>query len=251
MLTERIVRNAKSEGKAWTVWDKQVTGLGLQITPSGKKNFVVRYRVDGKWRQRIVCRAGHISLEEVRRIASEVQLRVRAGGRHDSFGGAPGQGAQKRAPVGQQGPSARPVRELHDPAQSRMPGTAVGEPPMNRLITAAVAACLVLTAGTASGEDYVRKLKDAVTAQVVAPCVLMVAIGPERDPEELTNAKKQILSEVELALNADAWEELHDVVFSASIDLFPDARRDLWDRALSACLERGRAGAMEVVAAER
>ena len=79
MLTERIVRNAKSGGKAWTVWDKQVTGLGLQVTPSGKKNYVVRYPVDGKWRQRIVCRAGQISLEEVRRIAAEVQLRVRSG----------------------------------------------------------------------------------------------------------------------------------------------------------------------------
>lgn len=122
---------------------------------------------------------------------------------------------------------------------------------MNKLGSVAAAACLFVTAGSASGEDYVRKLKDAVTAQVIAPCVMAVAIGPDKDPGELTNARKQILSEVEFALNEEAWQNLHAAVFTASIDLFPDARRVLWDRVLSACLERGRAGAMGAVAEQR
>ena len=79
MLTEKLIRDARSNGKARTIWDRQVTGLGLQITPAGKKNYVIRYPVEGRWRQRILCRAGQISLEEVRRLAAEVQLRVRAG----------------------------------------------------------------------------------------------------------------------------------------------------------------------------
>ena len=79
MLTERIIRGAKPDGKARTIWDRQVTGFGLQITPTGKKNFVLRYPVKGKWCQRILCRAGQITLDEARRLAAEVQLRVRAG----------------------------------------------------------------------------------------------------------------------------------------------------------------------------
>ena len=87
MLTEKLVRDAKSGGKAKTIWDRQVTGLGLQITPGGKKNFVLRYPVDGRWRQRILCRAGQIPLAEVRRRAADVLMRVR-GGEVDPLGKA-------------------------------------------------------------------------------------------------------------------------------------------------------------------
>ena len=44
MLTERIIRDAKGDGKARTIWDSQVKGLGLQITQGGKRNFVIRYK---------------------------------------------------------------------------------------------------------------------------------------------------------------------------------------------------------------
>ena len=61
-LTERMVRDAKPDGKARTIWDKQVMGLGLQITPTGIKNYVIRYRVGDQKRQAILARAGQISL---------------------------------------------------------------------------------------------------------------------------------------------------------------------------------------------
>ena len=63
-LTERMVRDAKPDGKARTIWDKQVMGLGLQITPTGIKNYVIRYRVGDQKRQAILARAGQISLRE-------------------------------------------------------------------------------------------------------------------------------------------------------------------------------------------
>ena len=47
MLTERIVRDAKSTGKAYTVWDTQVKGLGLQVTQAGKLNYVLRFHGPG------------------------------------------------------------------------------------------------------------------------------------------------------------------------------------------------------------
>ena len=79
MLSERIVRDAKSDGRARTIWDDQVSGLGLQITQGGRKSFVLRYRTGGRKRQAILCRAGEVSLREVRKRAGEELVRIRAG----------------------------------------------------------------------------------------------------------------------------------------------------------------------------
>ena len=78
-LTERVVRDAKPDGKARTIWDKQVMGLGLQITPKGVKNYVIRYRVGDRKRQAILARAGQISLRDARERAGTELVRIRAG----------------------------------------------------------------------------------------------------------------------------------------------------------------------------
>ena len=79
MLTERIVRDLKSDGKARTIWDREVKGLGLQITQGGKKNYVVRYMVGGRKRQAILARAGETSLRDIRKRAGEELVRIRGG----------------------------------------------------------------------------------------------------------------------------------------------------------------------------
>ena len=79
MLTERIVRDAKSDGKARTIWDGEVKGLGLQITQGGKRNYVVRYTVGGRKRQAILARAGETSLRDIRKRAGEELVRIRSG----------------------------------------------------------------------------------------------------------------------------------------------------------------------------
>ena len=80
MLTERVVRNAKPTGKAYTVWDSQVVGLGLQVTQAGKRNFVIRYKdATGRKRQAILCRASEVSLKEVRQRAGAELVRIRGG----------------------------------------------------------------------------------------------------------------------------------------------------------------------------
>lgn len=70
-LTERIVRDAKATRYASVIWDGQVTGLGLQITPRGRKSYVIRFKAqDGKrWRQAIIGRASEISLSDARERA--------------------------------------------------------------------------------------------------------------------------------------------------------------------------------------
>ena len=80
MLTERIIRDAKLTGKTYTVWDGQVTGLGLQVTRGGKRNFVIRYKVAGRKRQAILCRVGAVALNGIRKRAADELVRIRAGG---------------------------------------------------------------------------------------------------------------------------------------------------------------------------
>ena len=79
MLTERTIRDAKGDGKARTIWDSQVKGLGLQITQGGKKNYVVRYRADGRKRQAILARSSELSLRDARERAGRELAAIRAG----------------------------------------------------------------------------------------------------------------------------------------------------------------------------
>lgn len=80
MLSERIVRDAKSTGKAYTVWDGQVKGLGLQVTQGGKKNYVLRFEdATGRKRQAILARTGEISLKAIRERAGAELVSIRNG----------------------------------------------------------------------------------------------------------------------------------------------------------------------------
>ena len=44
-LTERRIREAKPEAKTRILWDSQIKGLGLRITPRGTKSYILNYRV--------------------------------------------------------------------------------------------------------------------------------------------------------------------------------------------------------------
>ena len=79
MLTEKVIRDTKTDGRTRTIWDSQVPGLGLQVTRGGTKNFVVRYRVAGRKRQAILCRVGGVPLKEIRKRAADELMRIRAG----------------------------------------------------------------------------------------------------------------------------------------------------------------------------
>ena len=79
MLSERIIRDAKADGKARTIWDSQVRGLGLQITQGGKKNFVLRYKVGERKKQAILARCAEISLAEARQRAGRELAAIRDG----------------------------------------------------------------------------------------------------------------------------------------------------------------------------
>ena len=45
MLTERRIRDAQPDARTRILWDSQVKGLGLRITPRGTKSYILSYRV--------------------------------------------------------------------------------------------------------------------------------------------------------------------------------------------------------------
>ena len=79
MLTERIVRDSKPEAKTRILWDSQVKGLGLRITPAGAKSFVLNYRVAGRERRATLARASELSLKAARARAGEELASIRTG----------------------------------------------------------------------------------------------------------------------------------------------------------------------------
>ena len=81
VLTERIIRDAQPTGKAFTVWDSKIKGLGLQVTQGGTKSYVLRYKAAGRWRQAIIARCAEISLRDARLRAAAELVEVRAGGK--------------------------------------------------------------------------------------------------------------------------------------------------------------------------
>ena len=65
-LAERTIRDAQPGPKQRFLWDAQVKGLGVRITPAGSKAYVLDYRIHG-WRRRgVLARVSEISLREAR-----------------------------------------------------------------------------------------------------------------------------------------------------------------------------------------
>ena len=79
MLTERIIRDAKAEPKTRILWDGQVKGLGLRVTPKGAKSYILNYRAAGRERRATLARASELSLKAARERAGAELVRIRDG----------------------------------------------------------------------------------------------------------------------------------------------------------------------------
>ena len=78
-LAERTIRDAQPGPKQRFLWDAQVKGLGVRITPAGSKAYVLDYRIHGRRRRGVLARVSEISLREARCRAGAELARIRAG----------------------------------------------------------------------------------------------------------------------------------------------------------------------------
>ncbi len=83
-LTKRTLKSAEIKAKDYFVFDDELPGFGLRVMPSGRKIFVLQYRVGFKARR---CTLGHypvFTVEQARAKATKVLAAVREG--HDPSG---------------------------------------------------------------------------------------------------------------------------------------------------------------------
>ena len=84
-ITKRVVEAARPTGKRLFIWDTEVTGFGLMVTPSGSKSYVFQYRLPGRGRRATAKRLtlgkhGDLTPDEARRFAADHLLAVKGGG---------------------------------------------------------------------------------------------------------------------------------------------------------------------------
>lgn len=72
-LTKTLIDNSTFEGNnhgAYVLWDDKTAGFGIRIYPSGKKSFMLKYRVYGRQRNMVIGQYGRqMTLHQARNIA--------------------------------------------------------------------------------------------------------------------------------------------------------------------------------------
>ena len=80
-LTEHKIASLTTDGRSVVVFrDSALAGFGVQVTRSGKRSYVLRYRTpDGQRKQAILSRVGELPLRDARNLAAAELVRIRAG----------------------------------------------------------------------------------------------------------------------------------------------------------------------------
>ncbi|WP_296706477.1 site-specific integrase [Rhodoblastus sp.] len=82
-LTKKLVETLPCSSAATYAWDDQLSGFGVKILPTGKKKYVVKYRVGGgrtgRPRWYLVGAHGQLTCEQAREIATQVLAAVARG----------------------------------------------------------------------------------------------------------------------------------------------------------------------------
>ncbi len=80
-ITKRVVDTAMPGKKLMIIWDTEVKGFGIQITPGGCKSFILNYRnKDFRSRRKTIGKYGHLTVEQAREIAKELCYHIAKGG---------------------------------------------------------------------------------------------------------------------------------------------------------------------------
>ncbi len=78
-LTRRAVEALKPNGADTVYWDGELTGFGVRVRKSGRKNYVLQIRVRGKLRWFTLGQHGRITADEARAAALEILAQAKKG----------------------------------------------------------------------------------------------------------------------------------------------------------------------------
>ena len=82
-LTKRVIDGAEKAEREYMVWDSEVAGFGLRVYPSGRKAYVLKYRVgggrNGTVRKPVIGTHGTLTVDQARVIAKDWAAEVRRG----------------------------------------------------------------------------------------------------------------------------------------------------------------------------
>lgn len=83
-LSRRSVENAAPEAKRYTVWDTDIRGFGLRVSPAGVRSYVLQYRPKGAARAEppkmvTIGQHGAVTTDQARAIAADLRGRIAKG----------------------------------------------------------------------------------------------------------------------------------------------------------------------------
>lgn len=76
-LTKRTIEALEPADKDYFVWDSELSGLGIRIFPTGRKQFVLQYRYGRTSRRMSLGRFGAITPDQARGLALEAMVKLR------------------------------------------------------------------------------------------------------------------------------------------------------------------------------
>ncbi|MEQ8694092.1 MAG: site-specific integrase [Gammaproteobacteria bacterium] len=79
-ITKRLVESAKVRDKDYIIFDSEIPGFGARILPSGKRSYLVQYRIGRKFRRMSLGLHGILTTERARVEAIKILGQVNDGG---------------------------------------------------------------------------------------------------------------------------------------------------------------------------
>lgn len=78
-LTKRYVESIPDPNQETILWDDDLAGFGVRVYPTGRKVYVVQYKLHGRTRRKTLGKHGVITADEARKDAKLVQADVARG----------------------------------------------------------------------------------------------------------------------------------------------------------------------------
>ena len=68
-LTKSRVDKLQPNGKDFFVWDDEISGFGIRVSPKGTKTYIIQYRFKGRTQRVTIGRTGSVTADEARKAA--------------------------------------------------------------------------------------------------------------------------------------------------------------------------------------